>query len=171
MEEMIEARRNAVRGDWPVFKRQPPFLVAEVIDRDETELPSDFCPWAPGIVIASDYLLHAAGHTPGSPGPTGWTEGQPDVFTKVMHGNRLMVRGRGEFWSVEREDFETLAFLFGPVPMFTRTRHAAMRLAEYCHPEPREGEFPFPKPRGTASGLRWVIRSRNGIFWNIGGFN
>ena len=56
-----------------------------------------------------------------------------------------MVRGCGGLWSVERELDEVLAYLFGPVPMFTRTRQAAMRLAEYCHPSQVKVKGPFPK--------------------------
>ena len=165
-DEIIE-RRSAVLKDWPAFVKQPSSqLIAEFIERDQTDLPSNYCPWAPGVVIASDYLLQAANYHPGSRCPSGWAIGQPDVFTKVIFGNRLMVRGCGEFWTVEREMDEALAFPHGPVPMFTRTRQAAMRLAEYCHPKPREGEYPFPKPRGVASSLRWVVSGPSGIMWN-----
>ena len=159
--EEINERRELLLKSWPTFVREPCSRVAEVIDRDKTELPDDFCPWAPGLVIASDNLLHAAGYRPGTRGPNGWTEGQPDVFTKVIHGNRLMVRGCGKLWSVERELDEVLACLFGPVPMFTRTRQAAMRLAEYCHPKPRKGEGAFPETRVPA--LRWAVSEPSGI--------
>jgi hypothetical protein len=165
-DEIIE-RRNAVLKDWPAFVKQPSsHLIAEFIERDQTDLPSNYCPWAPGIVIASDYLLQAANYHPKSRGPNGWTLGQPDVFTKVIYGNRLLVRGCGEFWTVEREIDEALAFPYGPVPIFTRTRQAAMRLAEYCQPKPREDEYrPFPKPRGVASPLRWIVSTPSGIMW------
>jgi hypothetical protein len=167
IEDMIKDRRDVILKGWPTFVNWgPTFLIAEIVERDKTELPSYFCPWAPGIVIAGDRLLRAAGYRPGTRGPGGWSEGQPDVFTKVIYGNRLMVRGCGKLWTIERENEETLAFNFGPVPMFTRTRQAAMRLAEYCHPEPYEGEYPFPKPRGVASGLRWVFWDRGGIVYN-----
>ena len=56
-DEIIE-RRNAVLKDWPAFVKQPSsHLIAEFIERDQTDLPSNYCPWAPGIVIASDYLV------------------------------------------------------------------------------------------------------------------
>jgi hypothetical protein len=173
--EEIEERRNALRQCWPTFSKQhwpefakyPPSLIAEVIDREKIEMSPDFCPWAPGLVVASDYLLEAAGYCPGSRRPSGWKEGRPNVFTKVIYGNRLMVRGCGELWSVERQNDEALAFPFGPVPMFTRTREAAMRLAEYCHPKAQEGEYrPFPAPRRVASSLRWVYSDPGGIMWN-----
>ena len=162
-EEGIQERRALLLKSWPAFAGQPPLLVGEVIDRDKTEMPNDFCQWAPGLVIASDYLLRAAGYCPGRRGPSGWKEGQPDVFTKVIYRNRLMVRGCGELWSVERENDEVLAFRFGPTPIFTHTRQAAMRLAEYCHPKPDKGEGPFPEPRGVASTLRWAASDPSGI--------
>ena len=162
-EEEIKERRALLLKSWPTFVREPPYLVAAVIDRDKTELPNDFCPWARGLVIASDPLLRAAGYCPGTRGPSGWKEVQPDVFTKKVYGNWLMVRGCGELWSVERENQEVLAFFFGPTPMFTRTRQAAFRLAEYCHPKPRKGEGPFPEPRGVASTLRWQASDPFGV--------
>ena len=173
--EENEERRNALQQCWPTFSKQhwptitryPPSLIAEVIDRDKTEMPYDFCPWAPGLVVASDYLLEAAGYRPGLRRPSGWKEGRPDVFTKVIYGNRLKVRGCGELWTVERENEEILAFPFGPVPMFTRTREGAMRLAEYCHPKALPGEYRcFPQPQGVASSLRWVVSDPTGIMWN-----
>jgi hypothetical protein len=166
LDQKIMERRNAVLKDWQAFLKQPsPRLIAEIIERNKTDLPDDFVPWAPGIVVASDYLLRAAGSRPGLAPPEGWSPGQPDVFTKVMHGNRLMVRGCGEFWTVERETNEVLAFIFGSMPMFTRTCQAAMRLAEYCHPRPHEGEIHHPRPREVASGLTWVVSTPSGIFW------
>jgi hypothetical protein len=162
-EEEIQERRALLLKSWPAFVREPPFLIAAVIDRDKTGI--DFCPWAPGLAIASDCLLRAAGHRPGIRGPGGWTETNPDVFTKVLYRNRLWVRGCGcgELWTVERDNEEVLAFPFGPTPIYTRTRQAAMRLADYCHPKPRKGEGPFPEPRGVASTLRWQASDPFGV--------
>jgi hypothetical protein len=165
IDQMIEERRNAILKCWQVFQEHPPtVLIAEAIERSKTDLPAWFAPWAPGVVIASDYLLKAAGHRPRSRRPEGWSEGKnPDVFTKGMHGNQLMVRGCGEFWTVERFD-EVLACPFGPLPVFTRTSHAAMRLAEYCHPLPQEGDkLSSSRPRRVASGLHWVDWSPSGV--------
>jgi hypothetical protein len=165
--QKIEERRNAILKCWQRFKEQPPtVLIAEVIERSKTDMPDDFAPWAPGVAIVSDYLLRAAGDGPGSRRPTGWSPGKPDVFTKVVYGNRLMVRGCGEFWTPEREIDMVLAFPFGPLPVFTRTCQAAMRLAEYCHPHPQQGEMScFPRPREVASGLDWVVATPSGIEW------
>jgi hypothetical protein len=166
LEQKIIERRGAVLKHWQTFLDQPsPYLVAEVIERSNTELPDDFVPWAPGIVIASDYLLRAAGYHPGSRRPEGWSPGNPGVFTKVTYRNRLTVRGCGEFWIIERETCEVLAYTYGSLPIVTRTYQAAMRLAEYCHPRPLEGENCHPCPRGVASALRWLVSSPSGIFW------
>ena len=57
----ITARQEALAREWPDLRRRiPPSLVAEFIPRDQTELPDDFCPWTPGIVIAAADLLLAA---------------------------------------------------------------------------------------------------------------
>ncbi len=166
LDQMIMERRNAILKCWQGFRERPPtVLIAEVIERSKTDMPDDFVPWAPGIVIPSDYLLRAAGHRPGSRRPEGWSLEKPDVFTKVMYGNRLMVRGCGKFWTAERELDEVLGFPFGPLPVFTRTDQAAMRLVEYCHPCPQQGEGCFPRPREVASGLSWIVATPSGIEW------
>jgi len=150
-------RRSAILNCWQNFLKRPTtVLVAEVIERSKAMLPDWFAPWAPGIVVASDYLLRAAGYHLGSRRPKGWIQERPDLFTKAKYGNELRVRKCGEFWTVERQNVQMLAFPFGPVPVFTRTPQAAMRLAEYCHPFPQQGEDCFPRPREVASGLHWV---------------
>jgi hypothetical protein len=164
--QMILERRDTVSKLWSALVTQtPPMLLAKLVERSKTELPPDFLSWAPGVGIASEYLLQAAGHFPGAPRPDGWCSGNPDVFTKIMWQNRLTVRGCGEYWTVERDVEEVLAFPYVNVPVFTETCEAAMRLAEYCHPGPQEGERFFPRPRGVASGLRWVVRTPTGIEW------
>jgi hypothetical protein len=165
LEQMIQERRDAILKCLEGFRKHTPtVLISKVIERSKTDLPNWFVPWAPAVVIASDYLLQAAGHRPGSRRPKGWSEGEPDVFTKRKYGNQLMVRGCGELWSVERHNHEVLAFPFGPLPVFTETCQGAMRLAEYCHPPAQEGEWGcFPRPRGTASGLHWVVATLSGI--------
>ena len=166
-DQMIQERRDAILQCLEGFQRNlPTVLISKVIERSKTDLPDEFAPWAPAVVIASDYLLAAAGHRPRSRRPKGWTETHPDVFRKETYWNRLMVRGCGELWSVERECEEVLAFPFGPLPVFAETLQGAMRLAEYCHPHPQEGEYrSFPRPRGTASGLHWMPRTPDGIMY------
>jgi hypothetical protein len=165
--EKIQERRDAILKCLEGFQNNlPTVLISKVIERSKTELPDRFVPWAPAVVIASNYLLEAAGHRPRSRRPNGWTETNPDVFRKETYWNQLKVRGCGELWSVERECDEVLAFPFGPLPVFVETLHGAMRLAEYCHPHPQVGEYrSFPRPRGTASGLHWIPREPGGIGW------
>ena len=150
--EIIE-RRNAVLKDWDAFwKEPPPRFIAEVIERRKTKLPDRFVAWTPGIVVASYHLLWLAHYRPGSRRPPGWSPGQPDVFTKVVRNNRLLVRGCGKFWTVEREIDEVLVFTHGSMPIFTRTCEAAMRLAEYFHLHPDQ-----------VPDVRWVVATPDGI--------
>src|SRR6266436_2032608 len=138
-EAELNERRNRVLRHWPAFlEDRAPRLISEVVERSKTELPDDFVPWAPGAVIASDYLLRASGCRPGSRRPKGWSQREPDVFRKRVNGNTLTVSGCGEFWTIERENAEALAFIFGPLPVFTRTSQEAMRLAEYCQPRAQQ---------------------------------
>jgi hypothetical protein len=151
--EKIIARRKAVSLHWQKFLREPPpHLIAEVVERDDTEMPDRFVPWAPGVVVASDHLLAAAHHRLGSRPPLGWSQHKPRVFWKPARTNRLWVCGLGEFWTVEREIETVLVFAYGSMPIVTRSYQAAMRLAEYCHPQP-------------APGLMWVVMTPDGINW------
>ena len=157
----IDERRNAVLTDWAHFlKDRSPFVIAEVIERSNTELPNDFTPWAPGIVTPSDYLLRAVGSRLG-----GWECTNPGVYRKILYGNKLLVRGCGEFWTIERQIETTLAYKFGPLPIFARTHDAAMQLAEYCHLPGTEDEPYHASPRGVASSLRWVVSTPDGVRW------
>jgi hypothetical protein len=158
----IIERRNAVLKDLPAFLKDPSPLIAEVVERSNTELPEHYVPWSPAIVLASDELLRLANYRAGSRRPPGWCPGQPDVFTKVVNRNRLLVRGCGKFWTVERELDEVLAFKFGSMPIFTRTPEAAMRLAEHCHPHVA-GTF-CPQP-DHVPGVCWVVSTPDGINW------
>jgi hypothetical protein len=149
--DKIIERRNAVLVDWPAFlEKPPPHLVAEVIERDGTELHDQFVAWAPGAAVASNGLLKAAQYRRGSRRPPGWCPRNPDVFSKRVGGNLLWVRGCGEFWIIEREIDEVLVLKHGSLPIFTRTYQAAMRLAGYCHPHPPEG-------------LYWCVSTPDGI--------
>lgn len=166
LRKKILERRNAILADWGSFLQgHSPYLTSEVVERDKTQLPADFVPWAPGVIVASDYLLRAAGYRPGSRCPSGWYPArQPGVVTKALYQNRLKVRSCGKFWRIERAECEVLAFPFGSLPVVTRTREAAMYLAEYCHPEPRKEENCHPRPRGAASSLCWVMWDAYGFF-------
>jgi hypothetical protein len=160
----IARRRSATMVGWDGFREDvSPFQVAEVIDRSKTKFTDDFVPWAPGIAVASDYLLRAANYDPGSRRPPGWTQHSARLFRKLLHRNYLTVSRCGEFWLVERQIEEVLVYRYGSLPIVTRNYQAAMRLAEYCH-LPRNGEFHRGRPRGVASNLKWVVSTPDGVW-------
>ncbi len=162
--DAITTRHNAVLRDWPTFlQERSPYEVAEVIERGDPDLdlPDDFAPWAPGVVIPSKHLLRQIGQH-----SRDWQETKNlDVYRKSLHGNKLMVRGCRKLWTVERQTDEVLAYKFGPLPVFTRTAEAAMRLAEYCHLPATKDEPWHASPRGVVSNLRWVVSTPDGIRW------
>jgi hypothetical protein len=161
--DAITRRYNATRRDWASFlKDRSLHEIAEVIERDDgdLDLPDDFTPWAPGVVIPSDHLLRQIG-----PHSRDWESTHPDVYRKILHGNKLLVRGCGKLWTVERQIDTVLAYRFGPLPVFTRTPEAAMRLAEYCHLPATQDEPYHASPRGVASCFRWVVSTPDGIRW------
>jgi hypothetical protein len=141
---------------WTFIKEVPPDIASEVIHRDKTELPDTFVWWAPGVAIASDDLLEAAKDCVGSSRPRGWTESNPDVFRKTMGKDRILVRGCGPYWTVECEfdhldKWENMAvavYGLATMPLFTRSREAAMLLAEY---------FYLCFDRGTSPNLHWHV--------------
>lgn len=154
-DQMIIERQNAVSASLPGFlSTRSPLLIEDYIERSKA-LPYFFVPWAPGAVIAADYLLGQAHYRPGSYRPRGWKLAWRRDFRKRVQRWHLMVRGCGPFWTVERAcTGEVLVFRFGSMPILNRNYQAAMRLAEYCHPE----------PRGIASGsLRWIWWETAGI--------
>jgi hypothetical protein len=159
----IIARRNAVRRNWPAFlKGRSPYKIGEVIERGDPDLdlPDDFAPWAPGVVVPSEHLLMQI-----EPRSRDWKETAPDVYNKFSHRNKLVVRGCGKLWTVERQTEEVLAHQFGPLPVFTRTPDAAMQLAEHCHLPATEAEPWHASPRGAASCFRWVVSTPDGVRW------
>ena len=147
---------DAPLPDWERFRNGfSPFLIKEVIDRDECCLPGWFVPLARGAAIASDALLRDAGYRPGRGRPRGWREPSADYFIKEIACNSfLMVRECEEtnLWTVERlgrarrhvDDDEVLVHVFGSTPIFTRSYQSAMRLAMHCH------------KKGPPNGLRWI---------------
>jgi hypothetical protein len=119
-----------------------------LIDRDQTELPSDYVPEAEGVNIAGEGMLRAAGYRLGSNRPRAWTKRNCHVYRKKTDDCRarvLQVRRCGDFWIVERwPDWDTSSSLlcaltcaFSGRPIWTRGYQAAMRLAEHCDPSPR----------------------------------
>jgi hypothetical protein len=116
--------------------------------RSQTKMPDDYLPEAPGVLIAGEEMLRAAGHVPASHRPAGWTPGESGTFMRRRRrdgDHTLWVRKCGKLWLIERSldldsglrrEIEALVFAFGPRPICTRTYVAAMRLAEHCDPSP-----------------------------------
>jgi hypothetical protein len=97
-------------------------------------------------VIASDALLHQAGHYHGMHRPRGWREVSPDCCSQVIGKgfswpDVLVVRrcDKHEWRAIQRRvaDLdEVLVFDFGSTPVFTRNCISAMRLAMHSVPVP-----------------------------------
>src|SRR5271156_1003597 len=49
-----------------------PLLIECLIDREQTEMPSDYLPEAEGMLIAGKAMLRAAGYRPGSRRSRSW---------------------------------------------------------------------------------------------------
>jgi hypothetical protein len=133
-----------------------PRLFDEVIDRTP-EMPDWYVPAAKGVLIAGEDMLRAAGYVPGSSSPYGWSPGQPGAFKKLLpDGYILWVRENGKLWAIERslgrDTDEALTSLLGPRLLCTRTYEAAMRLAEYCHPQ-----APLNVPGLTWSDTNYIL--------------
>jgi hypothetical protein len=146
---------NVPLSEWRAFCNEclPRLIIDRVIDRNEARLPEWFAPLARGVAIASDTLLHEAGHRHGLLRPRGWRETSRDYFVRDIGWSSLLVRESDEtgLWTIERlgearqsEVDEVLVFEFGSTPIFTPSSQSAMRLAVYCH------ENVPPK------GLRWI---------------
>lgn len=153
--ELVADRRSAISKDWQTFLAGPyPINVADVIPRAAARLPPNYIPWAPGIVIASDHLLRAAGNNPNF--PVDWRRSSAQDSFKMTHGPNI-VRKRGDFWAIESK-YRALVFSYGSMPICTRTLEQALSLAEYCGAMPNRGLL-FMSITGL-SGLRWICRSR-----------
>jgi hypothetical protein len=121
-------------------------LMFEFVDRCDTAMPADYLPSAPGVMFANEDVLSGAGYVSGSIRPKGWHKHQPGNYRKRVGNHVLLVRqcrdARCAHWTIERYGFwefkwvEALVFPFGHVPIWARTRQAAMRLAEHCCPVP-----------------------------------
>jgi hypothetical protein len=97
-----------------------------------------------GVLLAGEDLLRAAGHSPGSKRPKGWSE-RVDGFGRRTEDGKYTLRvskDKNGLWYVRRQtsrrllDFEFLAFGFGEVPLCTRSADEAMRLADHFYPNP-----------------------------------
>ena len=121
----------------------PPLFDA-VLDRAQTDMPDWYLPSAPGVLIAGQPVLDAIGYISGGRDPVGWRRGASGFWKRGYDPQTLLwVQECGQYCIVERCRYhggarrdETLIYAFGPCPIWTRDRQAAMRLAEYCDPIP-----------------------------------
>jgi hypothetical protein len=71
--------------------------------RSQTKMPDDYLPEAPGVLIAGEEMLRAAGHVPASHRPAGWTPGESGTFMRRRRrdgDHTLWVRKCGKFGSL-----------------------------------------------------------------------
>jgi hypothetical protein len=150
---------------------QAPRLFNKLVDRARLDLPDWYLQRAEGAVIAGDGILRATGYCKGSHMPHGWVQSDLFQFKRRSEDSErtLMVRRCGNFWTVERLQFgdgrtiplcDTYALVcaFSYRPIWTHARQAAMRLAEYCDPQPKQpvaGYWVDVRPaQHTPNGLR-----------------
>jgi hypothetical protein len=110
----------------------------EFVDRNNTDMPADYLPEAPGVLVTSEL--------PNAAKLDGWRRHQPGDYRKHVGKHVLQVRQCGDsksnHWTIERFEFfdykgmEALVFPFGDLLIWSRTRQAAMRIAEHCYPTP-----------------------------------
>src|SRR5664280_2042546 len=71
------------------------------IDRSQTKMPDDYLPGAPGVLIAGEDMLRAAGYVPGSNRPRGWLPANHRNFRRRPRhkgDHMLWVRKCGKLW-------------------------------------------------------------------------
>jgi hypothetical protein len=128
----------------PALQPAAPPIFDAVLDRAQTEMPDWYLPSADGVLIAGQPVLDAIGYVSGGRDPAGWSRGASGFWKPGFDANIVLwVQECGQYWIVERSRSEggerrdeTLVYAFGPCPIWTRDRQAAMRLAEYCDPIP-----------------------------------
>jgi hypothetical protein len=125
--------------------------IAQIIDRKNTNLPSDYVPWASAIAIASNSLLKAARQARRS---NLWRKHQRYGYYYIC---KVRIKLRSGFWFIERGD-QVLVFRFGSMPICTRAHLDATALFEHVF----ENSYDPPLgPRGH--NLRWVRKTPDGI--------
>lgn len=147
--ELISERQRTIAKSWQNFLQSPLHQsIAVVVEREKTNLPANFVPWAPGIVIASDRLLRAAGRA------RNWKLWGQHPTNGYYYIAQAIVRERSGFWFLEEQGSKVLVYLFGSMPICTRTRREAINLYEY-----------MIRDRGRAwlHGLCWVRSKPDGI--------
>jgi len=147
------------------------------LDRDQAGIPSPYMLSVSGVLLAGKDMLIAAGDVSGASEPVGWVATVPAIpegycfalcrtadFEKPSRDGNYVLRAKrfGKFWAPERSikitsgrytyrSIEALVFAFGEIPIWTRTRQAAMRLAEHCDPIPATPVAGFWRPMFTAT--------------------
>ena len=122
-------------------------LFDQVFDRAQTEMPGWYLRSAREVLIAARDILPISGHRPEAFHAAGWSR-SASGFKKASRDGKsvLWVQQCGKFWIIERSihldavymQDEALVSAFGARPIWTRTRQAAMQLAEHCDPMPRD---------------------------------
>lgn len=122
-------------------------LFDQVLDRARTEMPKWYLRSAQQVLIAAPGIVSTSGHRPGIFHAAGWSRGASG-FKKASRDGKsvLWVQPCGKLWIIERSIHldavymrdEALVSAFGARPIWTHTRQAAMELAEYCDPMPRD---------------------------------
>jgi hypothetical protein len=121
------------------------YLFDQALDRAQTEMPEWYLRSAQEVLIAAPDILSTSGQ--GTFYAAAWSRGASG-FKKASRDGKsvLWVQPCGKFWIIERSihldavymQDEALVSAFGARPIWTRTRQAAMQLAEHCDPMPRD---------------------------------
>jgi hypothetical protein len=159
-----------------ISEEKPPQVFECLLDDlSEIRTPYPYWPDIPGVLIAGKDMLLAAGDVPGASNPKGWSPcagyvlwvgwrpGAGGFKKRSCDGiHTLRVTEWGEYWLVERwanvvsgkykyREMHALVFSFQRTPIWTRTREAAMRLAEHCDPTPRSPVAGYWAPAYTCT--------------------
>jgi len=117
----------------------------DLVDRSQFDMPP-YCSSAPAVLVVAKDTLAAIRRLRGSSRPLKWTPGVLFDGCKTRTADAfLCVQRCGPYWSVGRvitsstgsEVEQILCCAFNYLPYCARTRAAAMRLAEHCHPLPQ----------------------------------
>jgi hypothetical protein len=155
----------------PATYEAAPRLFDGIIARAQTEMPNWYLPSADGVLIAGEDMLGAVGYRSDVRHPAGWSRGASG-FKKASRDGKsvLWVQPCGKFWIIERSihldavymQDEALFSAFGARPIWTRTRQAAMQLAEHCDPMPRDPLTGFWANVGNVRATTLPVQGVNG---------
>ena len=154
--ELIAERQKKLSDGWQLFLNYPLHSsLARIIDRKNTNLPSNYVPWAPAIAIASNSLLKAARQA-------GYRVDRWSRHPRYgyYYSAEIRIKERSGFWFIERGD-QVLVFRLGSMPICTRAHRDAIALFEYVFHQWGNSYDPPLGPRGYR--LRWVKKTPDGI--------